>query len=193
MAEKTRCPWCLKDAVYKKYHDEIWGVPEYDSLKLFEKLNLDGAQAGLSWYTVLVRTENYRNAFEGWNPEAIARYGEKDIQRLMQDSGIIRNRLKIAAVISNAKAYLNMREQGRDFSNFFWQFVDHKPIINRFEIAAQVPPATPLSDTVSKALKQEGFKFAGSTITYAFMQATGMVNDHLTTCFRSPIHNEKKC
>lgn len=184
MTEPQRCPWCLKDDIYKQYHDDVWGVPEYDSLKLFEKLNLDGAQAGLSWYTILVKTENYHRAFDGWSPQKIAAYGPHDIARLMGDAGIVRNRLKIAATVQNARAYLDMEQRGNTLSEFLWAFVDGRPIVNHFEDMRQLPAKTPLSDSVSKALRAEGFKFVGSTIVYAFMQATGMVNDHLLGCWR---------
>jgi DNA-3-methyladenine glycosylase I len=182
-AQHERCPWCLKDQTYIDYHDKVWGFPEHDDLKLFEKICLDGAQAGLSWHTILIRTEGYRKAFDGWDAEKIARYGEKEIERLMNDSGIIRNRQKIQSAIKNAQAYLQIREHGT-FNDFLWKHVDHKPVINHWKEMKQVPASTPLSDAVSKDLKKVGFSFVGTTIVYAFMQAVGMVDDHLVTCWR---------
>jgi DNA-3-methyladenine glycosylase I len=182
--EVVRCPWCLGDEIYTRYHDEEWGVPLLDSGKLFEALILDGAQAGLSWLTILKRRENYRDAFEGFDPEKIARYGERDVERLLNDPGIIRNRLKIQSVVKNARCVLAMRDEGLSLADFFWDFVDGKPVVHHFKTLAEIPAETPLSVQVSKELKRRGFSFAGPTIIYAMMQACGLVNDHLTGCFR---------
>jgi DNA-3-methyladenine glycosylase I len=182
--EVTRCPWCLGDEIYMRYHDEEWGVPLHDSRKLFEALILDGAQAGLSWITILKRREGYRAAFDGFDPDKIARYGKEDIERLLNDTGIIRNRLKIESAVKNAQGVLTMRETGLSLADFFWNFVDGKPIVNHFKTMACVPAETPLSARVSKELKRRGFSFVGPTIIYAMMQASGLVNDHLTGCFR---------
>lgn len=182
---KERCPWCLKDEVYMAYHDEVWGHPEHDDRKLFAKLILDGAQAGLSWYTILIRTEGYAKAFDGWDAERIARYGKKDVERLMQDPGIIRNRQKIESAIKNAQAYLRIMEGGHGaFDAFVWKHVGHQPVMNRWTSTVQVPVSTPVSDALSKDLKKAGFSFVGTTIVYAYMQAIGMVNDHLLGCWR---------
>ena len=182
---KERCPWCLKDEVYMAYHDEVWGHPEHDDRKLFAKLILDGAQAGLSWYTRLIRTEGYAKAFDGWDAERIARYGKKDVERLMQDPGIIRNRQKIESAIKNAQAYLRIMEGGHGaFDAFVWKHVGHQPVMNRWTSTVQVPVSTPVSDALSKDLKKAGFSFVGTTIVYAYMQAIGMVNDHLLGCWR---------
>ncbi|MCO6481968.1 MAG: DNA-3-methyladenine glycosylase I [Flavobacteriales bacterium] len=184
-AEKPRCPWCLKDDIYKRYHDEVWGVPEHDDRKLFAKLILDGAQAGLSWYTILIRSEGYRKAYENWNVGKIARYGEKDIARLMNDPGIIRNRAKIKASIANAQAWLKIMEDGPgSFDRFLWKHVDGRTKVNRWKESSQVPASSPESDALSKDLKKHGFKFCGTTIVYAFMQACGLVDDHLEGCWR---------
>lgn len=184
MTEKVRCPWCGTDPLYVEYHDNEWGVPLYDNQKLFEFLILEGAQAGLSWITVLRKRENYRKAFDNFNPEKIARYSEAKKAKLLQNEGIIRNRLKIDSAIKNAKAYLAMQKNGEDFSEFLWSFVDGKPKQNKLKNIGQANVATPESDAMSKALKQKGFNFVGTTICYAFMQATGMVNDHLITCHK---------
>lgn len=182
---KERCPWCLKDEVYMAYHDEVWGHPEHDDRKLFAKLILDGAQAGLSWYTILIRTEGYAKAFDGWDAERIARYGKKDVERLMQDPGIIRNRQKIESAIKNAQAYLRIMEGGHGaFDAFLWKHVGHQPVMNQWTSTVQVPVSTPVSDALSKDLKKAGFSFVGTTIVYAYMQAIGMVNDHLLGCWR---------
>ncbi len=168
-----------------RYHDEVWGVPEHDDRRLFAKLVLDGAQAGLSWYTILVRTAGYRRAYHNWNVEKIARYGEKDVERLMSDPGIIRNRAKVMASIGNARAYLKIMEVGPgSFDHFLWKHVGGRTKVNHWKTAAQVPATSPESDALSKDLKAHGFKFVGSTIVYAFMQACGMVDDHLTSCWR---------
>lgn len=184
-----RCPWCGTDPLYVAYHDTEWGVPEYDSRALWEKLVLDGFQAGLAWITILKKRENFRAAFDGFQPETIARYGETDIQRCLNDAGIVRSRAKIEATIGNARAYLAMAEAGIDFSDYLWSFVDGIPVQNRFASMAEVPTDTPVSTAMSKDLKLRGFKFCGPVIVYAFMQATGLVNDHLTGC---PRHDEVK-
>ena len=183
--EKERCSWCLKDDIYKTYHDEVWGFPEHDDRRLFAKLVLDGAQAGLSWYTILIRTEGYARAFDQWDAERIARYGKKDIERLMKDPGIIRNRQKVESAIKNAQAYLRIMEGGAgSFDRFVWKHVDHRPIVNRWRSLTQVPASSPVSDALSKDLKKAGFSFVGTTIVYAYMQAIGMVDDHLVSCWR---------
>lgn len=179
-----RCDWCGEDPLYIAYHDQEWGIPRRDEAVLFEFLLLEGVQAGLSWITVLRKRENYRDAFDGFNPEMIARYGSRKINQLMKNEGIVRNRLKIASAINNARSYLALREQGRSFSRLIWSFVDDKPIQNRFETIAEVPATTEISQQMSKSLKSHGFNFVGPTICYAYMQSIGMVNDHLTSCFR---------
>lgn len=181
---KSRCGWSLKDQLYKDYHDNEWGIPLHDDTRLFEMLNLEGAQAGLSWYTVLTKRENYRKAFDNWDAQKIARYTDKKVEKLLQDPGIIRNKLKVAATVSNAKAFLAVQKEFGSFDKYIWQFVDHKPVIHHFKTLSEVPPKSPISDAMSKDLLKRGFKFVGSTICYAYMQATGMVNDHLTTCFK---------
>jgi len=181
--EKMRCPWPTDD-LYIRYHDEEWGVPVHDDRLLFEYLILEGAQAGLSWHTVLKKRENYRAAFDNFEAEKIARYGDKEIAALLNNAGIIRNRLKIHATIQNARAVLNVREEFGSFDAYLWRFVDGSPLINQRKSMREVPPRTKISDALSKDLLQRGFKFAGSTICYANMQAVGMVNDHLVTCFR---------
>ncbi|BBU97934.1 DNA-3-methyladenine glycosylase I [Providencia rettgeri] len=178
----TRCHWVNQDPEYIAYHDHEWGKPTYDNLTLFEMICLEGQQAGLSWYTILKKRQGYRDLFHHFDPEKIASMNEDDIERLMQDTRIIRNRLKINAIIANAKAYLAMKENGEDFSTFIWQFVNGQPIVNGWEFSSQVPAETELSKLLSKALKKRGFKFVGSITCYAFMQATGMINDHLVNC-----------
>jgi DNA-3-methyladenine glycosylase I len=178
-----RCPWPT-DELYIKYHDEEWGVPIHDDRSLFEFLILEGAQAGLSWHTVLKKRENYRAAFDNFEAEKIVRYNQKKIASLLADPGIIRNRLKVAAAIQNAKAFLMVREEFGSFDTYQWRFVDGEPIINYRKSMKEVPPRTEVSDRMSKDLQQRGFKFVGSTICYAHMQAVGMVNDHLVACFR---------
>lgn len=183
--ELERCSWCLKDEIYMRYHDEVWGVPEHDDRKLFAKLILDGAQAGLSWYTILIRTESYAKAYDNWDAKKIANYGEKDIERLMNDAGIIRNRSKIMASIGNAQAYLKIMQDGPgSFDRFLWKHVGHKTLVNPWKSKGPAPVSTPESDAMSKNLKKHGFKFVGTTIVYAFMQACGMVDDHIETCWR---------
>lgn len=179
-----RCSWCHGDALYEKYHDEEWGVPLYDNQTLFEFLLLEGAQAGLSWITVLRKREGYRKAYDNFNPEKIARYTPKKIEKLLQNPNIIRNRLKVESAVKNAKAYLKIMESNSTFSDFLWQFVDGEPKQNRWRSMKQVPASTAISDKLSKELKKKGFNFVGSTICYANMQATGMVNDHLVSCPR---------
>lgn len=179
-----RCDWCERDPIYIKYHDTEWGVPVHDDKKLFEFLILEGAQAGLSWLTILKRREGYRKAFADFNVEEIAGFSKDKIEVLMQDTGIIRNRLKIAAAITNAKAFLAICEQFGSFDKYSWQFVNGESIVNTWQSIKDVPPTSKESDAFSKDLKQRGFKFVGSTIIYAHMQAVGMVNDHLVGCFR---------
>ncbi|MES2675577.1 MAG: DNA-3-methyladenine glycosylase I [Pseudomonadota bacterium] len=182
--EKCRCSWCGTDNLYCDYHDNEWGTPLYDEQKLFEFLILEGAQAGLSWITVLRKRENYRLAFDNFNAEKIARYTDKKKSVLLQNEGIIRNRLKIDSAIKNAQAVLAMKKSGENFSEFLWSFVDGKPKQNAWKTLREAPTSTPESDSMSKALKQKGFNFVGTTICYAFMQATGMVNDHMIDCYR---------
>ncbi|WP_299006484.1 DNA-3-methyladenine glycosylase I [uncultured Caulobacter sp.] len=186
MTEPTRCTWrgMNGDPFYEAYHDHEWGVPEWDSRALWEKLVLDGFQAGLSWITILRKREAFRAAFAGFDPEKVARFGEADRARLMADAGIIRSNGKIDAAISGARIYLDMRERGEDLSTFLWDIVGGAPIQNTWETGAQVPAQTPPAVDMAKALKAKGFKFCGPVIVYAFMQATGMVNDHFVTCFR---------
>ena len=179
-----RCPWPGQDPFYVAYHDDEWGVPEYDDRALYEKLMLDGFQAGLSWITILRKRDNFRRAFDGFQPEKIARYTPKKIERLMLDAGIVRNRQKIEGAVASARAYLAAMEKGPGFSTLLWNFVDGKPKMNRFRSVKQVPAETPISRAMSKELAGRGFKFVGPTIVYAFMQATGMVNDHLVDCYR---------
>jgi len=181
---KHRCPWPGVDPLYVAYHDDEWGVPEYDNRALFEKLILDGFQAGLSWITILRKRDNFRAAFSDFDPEKIARYTPKKVERLMQDAGIIRNRAKIEAAVMSAKAYLAIMESGPGFSRVLWDRLDGRPKQNKFKSTKQVPASTDLSLAISKDLMARGFKFVGPTIVYAFMQAVGMVNDHLVTCHR---------
>jgi len=179
-----RCPWPKQDPLYVAYHDEEWGVPEYNDRALYEKLILDGFQAGLSWITILRKRDNFRRAFDGFEPAKIARYTPKKVEKLMQDVGIVRNRMKIEGTILSARAYLEVMEKGPGFSQLLWDFVDGKPKVNNFRSTKQVPAETALSKQISKELAGRGFKFVGPTIVYAFMQAVGMVNDHLVTCHR---------
>ncbi len=178
-----RCPWATTP-LDEKYHDEEWGVPMREDRTLFEFLILEGAQAGLSWITILKKRENYRAAFANFDPEKVARFGEKEVARLLGDVGIVRNRLKIAAAIGNARAFLAVQEERGSFADYAWSFVDGRPIQNRWESLDQVPARSEVSDAWSRDLKRRGFKFVGSTIIYAHMQATGMVNDHLVSCPR---------
>lgn len=184
MADKLRCEWCLKDEIYMDYHDTIWGIPVYEDQKLFEYLNLEGAQAGLSWYTVLVRIDSYAEAFDQWDAEKIVNYDAAKVAELLQNPGIIRNKLKVAAAIDNAKNYLKVQEEFGSFNQYIWQFVNHEPIINHWETMEDIPVSTKESDAMSKDLKKRGFRFVGSTICYAFMQAVGMVDDHLVYCWK---------
>ncbi|MFT6791273.1 MAG: DNA-3-methyladenine glycosylase I [Cellvibrionaceae bacterium] len=181
---KTRCGWCNRDPLYFAYHDEEWGVPLRDDRKLFEFVLLEGAQAGLSWITVLRKRENYRDAFDAFDPQKIARYDDKKIQALLQDTGIIRNRLKVNGFVKNARAYLKLLEKEDSFNQYIWQFVEGRRIQNHWKDLASVPVSTKAAETMSKTMKKAGFTFWGPTICYAFMQATGMVNDHLIDCFR---------
>ena len=183
-AHIDRCPWCEGFDLYRDYHDTEWGVPLRDDRALFELLILEGAQAGLSWSTILKKREHYRQVFDHFDPQAIARYDDKKIRSLLSDPGIVRNNLKIAATLTNAKAFLALTQDGDSFSDFLWQFVNHQPIQNQRGVPTEVPAKTPESDAMSKALSRAGFKFVGSTICYAFMQASGMVNDHLVSCHR---------
>ena len=184
MTEPTRCAWCSTDALYRAYHDTEWGVPLHDERALFELLTLEGAQAGLSWFTILKKRDGYRRAFDNFDAERIARYTDADVARLMADAGIVRNRLKIESTISNARAVLALRENATGLDGYFWGFTDGVPLVNAPASVSQVPPRTALSDTISKDLKKRSFKFVGSTIIYAHMQAMGLVNDHTTDCFR---------
>lgn len=181
----SRCSWCGDDPLYVDYHDNEWGIPCYDDQQLFEMLCLEGAQAGLSWITVLKKREDYRELFDNFDAEKMAKYKTRKIESLLKNPKIIRNKLKVNAFVTNAQAYLAIQEEG-SFGDYIWSFVDGEPIINQWKTLADVPVSTPISDSLSKDLKKRGFKFVGSTICYAFMQATGMVNDHLTSCFRHP-------
>ncbi len=179
-----RCAWCEGNELYQKYHDLEWGVPVYDDREFFEFLVLESAQAGLSWITILKKRENYRKAYDNFRPDLVAKYDETKIMNLLNNEGIVRNRLKITSSIANAKLYLQIQKEFKSFSNYIWQFVNHKPIINKFKKMEDIPATTELSDKISLDLKKRGFKFVGSTIIYAFLQATGLVNDHVTECYR---------
>jgi len=183
MENKVRCAWCEKDDLYRDYHDNEWGKPVYDDDKLFEFLILETFQAGLSWYTILKKRENFRAAFDNFNYKKVANYGEKKVQELLQDAGIIRNQLKIRGTISNAIAFMEVQKEFGSFSKYIWNFTDGKPIENNRKSLKEVTATTPLSDEISKDLKRRGFKFVGSTVVYAHMQATGMVNDHVMDCW----------
>ena len=183
-AKPTRCAWPGDDPLYVAYHDEEWGVPEFDDRALYEKLMLDGFQAGLSWITILRKRDNFRAAFDGFEPAKIARYTDKKVEKLLQDAGIVRHRGKIEATIGNARAWLEIMESEGSFSDFLWGFVDGKPVQNRWRSMSEVPAETDMSKAMSKELKRRGFRFCGPTIVYAFAQAVGMVNDHTTDCFR---------
>ena len=180
---KSRCPWPGEDPLYIAYHDEEWGVPSHDDRHLFEMLNLEGAQAGLSWITVLRKRENYRHAFANWDANKIAKFDEKDFKRLMADAGIVRNRLKIRATIANAQSYLAVRKEFGTFDRYIWQFTGGKTLKHPRGSMADIATSTPESDAMSRDLKKRGFRFVGTTICYAFMQATGMVDDHIASCF----------
>ncbi|WP_236631482.1 DNA-3-methyladenine glycosylase I [Endozoicomonas numazuensis] len=177
-----RCTWCTNDPDYIRYHDEEWGVPCHDDQKLFEFLILEGAQAGLSWITILKRRSGYHKAFAGFDPNMVAQYTDQDVERLLLDEGIVRNRLKVNSAIKNAKAFLKIQEEFGSFDRYIWSFVNHTPVVNQWQSLSEVPVTTPESDAMSKDLKKRGFSFVGSTICYAYMQAMGMVNDHLVTC-----------
>jgi len=181
---KNRCEWSGTDPLYLKYHDDEWGVPLHDDRGLFELLILEGAQAGLSWLTILKKRDNYRKAFHGFDPQKIAGYTATDVQRLLADPGIVRNSRKIESAIRNARGVLAIREEFGSFDSFLWRYIDYQPIQNAWRSLAEVPAKTAISDTISKDLKKRGFNFVGSTICYAFMQAVGMVNDHIVGCFR---------
>lgn len=184
-----RCGWASGDRLYEKYHDEEWGVPVHDDKKHFEFLLLEGAQAGLSWITILRRREGYRTAFADFSPEKVALFSEKDIERLLQDTGIIRNRLKVRAAVKNARVFLDIQKEFGSFDAFIWQFVDGKPIENHPKSLKDIPTTSELSDTVSKDLKKRGMSFVGCTIIYAHLQATGIINDHVQSCFLAKSHN----
>lgn len=184
-----RCPWCEGDELYIKYHDKEWGVPVHDDRKHFEFLTLESAQAGLSWLTILRKRDNYRKAFNGFDPKTVSRYGEKKIEELVNNPGIIRNRRKIEASINNADKFLEIQEEFGSFDEYMWKFTDFKPVINSWEDVSEIPATTKLSDEISKDLKKRDFKFVGSTTIYAHIQAIGLVNDHIVSCFR---YNELK-
>ena len=185
MENKLRCAWCEKDDLYRNYHDEEWGVPVYDDPSIFEFLILETFQAGLSWHTILKKRENFRLAFDNFDYKKIAKYSEDKVQELLQDAGIIRNKLKVQSAVLNAQAFIKVQEEFGSFSKYMWEFTNRKPIINYPKTLKDVPATTTLSDTISKDLKKRGFKFVGSTVIYAHMQATGMVNDHVEDCWRS--------
>ena len=185
METKLRCAWCEKDDLYRKYHDDEWGVPVYDDATIFEFLILETFQAGLSWHTILKKRENFRLAFDNFDYKKIAEYSEDKVQELLQDAGIIRNKLKVQSAVFNAQAFIKVQEEFGSFSKYMWEFTNRKPIINYPKTLKDVPATTTLSDTISKDLKKRGFKFVGSTVIYAHMQATGMVNDHVEDCWRS--------
>jgi len=189
--DKTRCAWAGTDPIYVEYHDTEWGVPVRDDRRLFEFLILEGAQAGLSWITILKRREGYREAFDGFEPERVARFSATKIERLLQNPNIIRNRLKVQSAVDNAKAFLKVQEEFGDFATYQWGFVNNRPLVNRHRSMQDVPPRTELSDALSRDLKKRGFSFIGSTIVYAHMQAVGMVNDHVVSCFRYKEVQEK--
>ena len=181
--EVVRCAWCEKDDLYRNYHDEEWGKPIYDDETIFEFLILESFQAGLSWYTILAKRENFRAAFDNFDYQKIAQYSEEKVEELIQNAGIIRNRLKILATINNAQKFMEVQKEFGSFSKYIWGFVNHQPIINRPKTLKEVPATTEISDALAKDLKKRGFKFMGSTVVYAHMQATGMVNDHVEECF----------
>ena len=181
---KPRCKWCLGSPTYMRYHDEEWGVPLHDERRLFEFLTLEGAQAGLSWSTILNKRSGYRKAFAAFDPRKVARFGARDVARLMQDAGIVRNRLKIESTIANARAFLEVQEEFGGFADYIWRFTGGKPRVNRWKTLGQVPASTPESDAMSRDLKKRGFRFVGTTICYAFMQGSGLVDDHTPECFR---------
>lgn len=182
--KKQRCGWCLGDSEYQAYHDMEWGVPVHDDRVFFEFLLLESFQAGLSWITILRKRENFRKAFDNFDFERIAKYGPAKQEALLKDAGIVRNRLKVAATVTNAQAYIELRESHGSFTEYIWGFVNNLPVKNAFAQYKDAPPRTALSDSIAKDLKKKGFKFMGSTVVYAFMQATGLINDHETSCFR---------
>ena len=186
MAEnsKSRCSWCEGEELYRRYHDEEWGVPVHEDRKHFEFLVLESAQAGLSWSTILKKRENYRKAYRGFDPSVVAGFGPRDVQRLVNDAGIVRNRLKIESSINNAARFLEIQGEFGSFDTYLWGFVDGRPVVNRWKALSEIPANTELSDRISKDLKARGFRFVGSTIIYAHLQAVGVVNDHITSCFR---------
>ena len=184
--EPIRCPWPANDPLMLRYHDEEWGVPVHDERTHFEFLVLEGAQAGLSWTTILGKREGYRKAYRGFDPRAVARFTAKSAARLLADPGIVRNRLKVESSIGNARAFLAVQQEFGSFDRYLWGFVDGRPVVNRWTRLSQIPSSTPLSDRVSADLKQRGFSFVGTTIVYAHLQAVGVVNDHLVSCFRHP-------
>ncbi|MBT0549597.1 DNA-3-methyladenine glycosylase I [Riemerella anatipestifer] len=186
LKNKERCGWVTNDEIYINYHDTEWGEPVFEDRKLFEMLLLEGFQAGLSWITILKKRENFRQAFDDFNYTKIATYNQTKLEELLHNTGIIRNRLKIESSVKNAKAFIKVREEFGTFSQYIWRFVEHQPIKNEFKNLSEVPVSTPLSDKISKDLKKRGFKFVGTTIIYAFMQAIGMVNDHIQTCYKHP-------
>ena len=190
--QKKRCGWCEGDALYEAYHDKEWGVPVYDDKTIFEFLILETFQAGLSWITILRKRENFREAFDDFDYRKIAEYSEDKIQELLQNEGIIRNKLKVRATVTNAQLFMNLQKEFGSFSDYIWSFVDGKPIVNKFKSMKDIPAKTDISDKMSKDLKERGFKFVGSTICYAHMQATGMVNDHTVDCFRYNQVSKKK-
>lgn len=187
MLALTRCPWAANDPLYAGYHDHEWGVPVHDDRTLFEFLILEGAQAGLSWITILRKRDNYRAAFDNFDVQKVARYDKRKIERILQNPGVVRNRLKVESAVINARAFIKTQEEFGSFDAYIWRFVEGKPIVNHWRTLKQIPPVTPISDALSRDLNKRGFKFTGSTIMYAHMQATGMVNDHLVTC---PRHRE---
>ena len=184
-----RCAWVTSEPLYIEYHDQDWGVPVYDDRLLFEMLCLEGAQAGLSWWTILQKRENYRKAFANFDAKKIVKFSEEKLEALREDKGIVRNKLKIQSVVTNAKAFLKIQEQHGSFSEYIWSFVNHKPIVNEWKTKEEVPVTNEISEKMSKQLKKDGFKFVGSTICYSYMQAVGMINDHTLDCFRHP-HNK---
>ena len=187
MPENARCPWAGTDPLYVAYHDEEWGVPSRDDRHLFEMLTLEGAQAGLSWITVLRKREGYRRAFAGFDPTKVARFGPEDVERLLGDAGIVRNRLKVESAVDNAKAFLALQRKAGSFAEWLWAYVDAKPVQGSFRELREVPAKTPLAETISKDLRKQGFRFVGPTIVYAYLQAVGVVNDHIASC---PRHRE---
>jgi DNA-3-methyladenine glycosylase I len=182
--EKCRCGWCVGKPLYEKYHDEEWGVPVWDDQKQFEFLVLESAQAGLSWWTILQKRENYRKHFAQFDPKKVAKFSEKHIEKMLGDAGLVRNRAKLESAVHNAKLFLELQAKHGTFCNYIWDFVDGKPVVNKWKELSNVPATTDISDKMAKDMKQKGFKFMGSTVLYAHMQATGLVNDHLVDCFR---------